>query len=194
MTISFVRHGVTDFNKQKRPAGRRFDESLNEEGRNQAVVLTEQIRGEFDVIIASPLKRALETVEPLSRKLNLPIQINEHLTERSHGHLDGKTWDEIALLTEGRMNLAILQSALEHDFSRWGGDNIEDVRMRTKDAVNDIVQKFSGKRVLGMTHGGVIKVLYALSGDMQPRKIANISVHEFDWEALEKIQNVECKM
>lgn len=187
MSATFYRHGTTSFNEASRPAGRNFDESLSETGKIQAKFLIECVREEFDAIICSPLKRARETIEPLSRKLNLDVHIDSDLTERSHGHLDGKNWEEIKMLTEGSMTLSVLHSALEHDFSKWGGDTIEEARIRVRSALSRLIEKFDSKRVLVMTHGGIIKIIYALSGETKPKKIPNISGHTFEWEVLKNI-------
>ena len=56
MRILIVRHGKTNYNKEKRAAGL-TDIELNEEGIEQAKELRDKLKNEkFDLIISSPLK------------------------------------------------------------------------------------------------------------------------------------------
>ena len=60
-TIVMVRHGETDWNRERRFQGR-ADQPLNEAGRAQARELAELLRGEpVSAVYTSPLRRAGET-------------------------------------------------------------------------------------------------------------------------------------
>ena len=68
MKLWLIRHGQTDMNLEKRMQGR-SDLPLNETGREQARRAAEAVKGvSFDVVFASPLKRAVETASILSGK------------------------------------------------------------------------------------------------------------------------------
>ena len=61
--IYFVRHGQTEWNKIGRMQGR-IDIELNNEGKQQAMIVREKLKGvKFDKVFSSPLKRAVETAE-----------------------------------------------------------------------------------------------------------------------------------
>ena len=61
MKILLVRHGETDFNKNKLIQGH-SDIVLNETGKEQAINAGQKITDfDIDAVFSSPLKRALET-------------------------------------------------------------------------------------------------------------------------------------
>lgn len=86
----FIRHGETNFNKEKRYTGL-YDISLNKEGIEQVkqslYLLKEQ---NISVIYSSPLKRALETATIISKYLNIPIKIINNFKERDFGVFQAK--------------------------------------------------------------------------------------------------------
>jgi broad specificity phosphatase PhoE len=98
VTIYFVRHGETDWNAAQRYQGQR-DIHLNTKGRQQArrngVILSELLGSDaasFDYV-ASPLRRACETMEIMRRELALPpnsYRQDARLREIHYGHWEGQ--------------------------------------------------------------------------------------------------------
>ena len=88
--IYFIRHGETDFNKEKRYTGL-YDISLNKQGIEQVkqslFLLSDK---NISVIYSSPLKRALQTATIISQYLNIPIVIINNFKERNFGVLQTK--------------------------------------------------------------------------------------------------------
>ncbi len=86
----FVRHGETDWNKNKLCQGH-TDIALNDVGRGQAQALGEKIGTlPFCSIYTSPLKRAHETAVILNKALpHLSLTLVDHLKERHYGQLEG---------------------------------------------------------------------------------------------------------
>ena len=74
MKVYVARHGQTEWNAQNRICGR-TDVELTEEGRRQAEELAESLTGRgVDVILASPMKRAIETARAVSRRCGVPVE------------------------------------------------------------------------------------------------------------------------
>ena len=98
MMIYLIRHGETDWNKQKRRQGRR-DVPLNEDGRAQMNECGEALRGlAVDAVLTSPLSRAVESAEILAEHLGFPkqdIRPDAGLIERDFGDIDGMTQAEL---------------------------------------------------------------------------------------------------
>jgi broad specificity phosphatase PhoE len=82
-TRSFLclRHGVTDWNRQRRFQGR-TDVALNDEGFSQAQSATQRLQGvAFDMIVSSPLRRAATTAEIIAAACGKPVSIEADLIE-----------------------------------------------------------------------------------------------------------------
>ena len=89
MKIFFVRHGQTDWNIQNRLQGS-VDIPLNPTGINQAHILADKLNSiHFDLIISSPLSRALHTANIINENRNIPLMTETSLLERSFGCLEG---------------------------------------------------------------------------------------------------------
>lgn len=101
-TIYFIRHGETDWNRDRRYQGQR-DVPLNDTGRAQArrngVTLRRFLPAISDAeFLASPLARARETMEIVRDALGLPpdgYAIDPRLRELSYGVWEGTLQDDI---------------------------------------------------------------------------------------------------
>jgi len=90
-----LRHGLTELNRSKRTGGR-LDAPLIEEGRRQAEEARVNLDGTpLDVVIASSLRRAIETAQIVTGWDRGHILIEELAIERSFGEMEGLTQDEI---------------------------------------------------------------------------------------------------
>lgn len=91
----YLRHGETDWNKNRLAQGQR-DIALNQTGRDQAE-LARPLLKDHDIrrIIASPLSRAYDTAVTVNRDLNVPIERHNGLMERAFGPYEGKPWNDI---------------------------------------------------------------------------------------------------
>ncbi len=78
--LYFVRHGESNSNADGVFRGE--ESSLSEKGENEARVLAERMqRIGVDGIVSSPFLRAMQTAEPISQLLDLPIEKNDLLVE-----------------------------------------------------------------------------------------------------------------
>jgi probable phosphoglycerate mutase len=143
--IGLIRHGITDWNMQRRVQGM-TDISLNDTGRQQAHALAERLKAEqWDIMYASDLSRAVETAEIVGRALDLPVQTDQRLREMYCGEIEGTT--------------------LEDRISRWGSEweslslGIEDeqsISGRGVSFVADISVHYPNKKVLVVSHGALV--------------------------------------
>jgi broad specificity phosphatase PhoE len=92
------RHGRTAWNLQRRFQGQ-ADPPLDEVGAAQARAAAPLLTAYApDLIVSSDLRRAVQTAEPLAELLGLPVAYDPRLRERSLGHWEGLTRDEVARL------------------------------------------------------------------------------------------------
>ena len=95
MKILLVRHGETDFNKNKLIQGH-SDIVLNETGKEQAINAGQKITNfDIDAVFSSPLKRALETARLMldnsnnSQNERLDLVTDSRLIEKYFGDFEG---------------------------------------------------------------------------------------------------------
>lgn len=164
MTTYFcMRHGQTDWNRDKRIQGR-TDTDLSEQGRDMARQWGASLAdNQFDCILTSTLSRAGQTVAILNEALGgLPVHTDERLAEQDWGEWTGLTKDEL----EGAFASQVKkQEKRGFAFQPPGGESRDDLLMRVCDALLDFSEAHPEARVLVVTHSGVLKCLtYALSG------------------------------
>lgn len=89
MKIYLVRHGETEWNKQKKLQGQ-SDIPLNEYGRELARITAEGLKDiPFEAVYASPLGRAVETAKIITGDREVPFTTDERLKEMSFGIEEG---------------------------------------------------------------------------------------------------------
>jgi broad specificity phosphatase PhoE len=159
-TLLLVRHGETDWNRDRRWQGN-SDTPLNKRGREQARELAAALDPP-DRIYTSDLARARETAEILGERLGVPVTADARLRERGFGAWEGLTTAEI----EERF-------AAEHARWRAGeGPGAEDAEPfaafaeRVGSFLQEVLERHPGEEVLVVAHGGTIRVVHALAGGL----------------------------
>lgn len=156
-TIALLRHGQTDWNIDFRLQGT-SDIPLNETGLAQARAAAEAISSQWDVIVSSPLDRAVKTAQIVAERHALgELQIEPLLLERSFGEAEGM------LYTEWREKFS--------DSKVPGGESIEELEARCHRLLAHLASKYRGKRVLTVSHGALIRKLLNIASNGQlPRE------------------------
>jgi broad specificity phosphatase PhoE len=153
-TIVLVRHGETDWNRERRYQGH-ADTPLNDEGRRQALELADALRDEaLSTVYTSPLRRASETAQIVADELGLEAHALEALREIDVGDWQGLTVDEVQVRYPEQ-----LQEAWH---SGWpNGETHAELDARVLPALLEIGRRHPGERVLGVTHAGPIRTALA---------------------------------
>jgi broad specificity phosphatase PhoE len=121
------RHGRTAWNAERRYQGQ-ADPPLDETGREQSIEAAGLIAAlRPDYIVSSDLRRAAQTAEALSRSAERPLHLDRRFRERSLGHWEGLTRDEVA----ERFPDEMVDWLAGRDVSRRGGESREQVAART---------------------------------------------------------------
>jgi len=155
--LLLVRHGETDWNAEGKLQGH-TDRPLNDYGRRQAQALAERIAGEsIDAVYASDLSRARETAEILAEKFGLTVVVDPDLREKNWGNWEGLTSDE-------RLHI------------EFEGETSQAHRDRTLSAVQRIVDRHPGERIVVVTHGGSLRRLQAAVSGFASPVIENCAV------------------
>ena len=150
-----ARHGETEWNVEKIFRGR-ADVALDEIGIKQAELLGKYLsKWELEAIYSSPLKRALDTANMIVPYQKFGVCTAEGLTDFDYGEWQSLPQREVKrlypdLLREWHNN--------PHKVRLPGGENLEDVRGRAIEVVNDVLSRYRGSVVL-VSHRVVLKVL-----------------------------------
>jgi probable phosphoglycerate mutase len=152
-----LRHGETTWNREGRVQGQ-TDSPLSMLGRAQADATARVLCGEgVDALVASDLGRTRDTAEAIARVTGLSMHLDARLRERSYGDLEGHTWVEV----EQRFPEAWQRmTARDPTFAPPGGESANAFRDRVIAALTDLADAHQGRRVVVVTHGGVVGVMY----------------------------------
>lgn len=156
--IIIARHGESRGNLENRFRGRR-DFPLNERGLKQAEELAGALaRYEPSMIFSSPLTRAVETANPLSRHLGIPVNTVEGFNNIYLAHWEGRLKSEIAQEEPEKWNTWI---TYPEKLDIPGGESFQSVQERSFQALEDIVREHPGETVVVLSHRTTIKPLLA---------------------------------
>ena len=165
--IIFIRHGETDFNRARLYFGH-LDPDLNETGIEQlrkAKILFEKREKMPDVVFSSDLKRCSQSMEILEIDEEIEKNLTEDLREINFGIFEGKTYEEIKNEYPEETERMINDW---RNFKADKGESLKDVMIRTVKKMDEIIEKYKNKKILIITHAGVIQVLmsYYLFGNL----------------------------
>lgn len=153
-----VRHGETDWNLEKRYQGS-SDIPLNETGHKQAATLYEGLsQMSFDAVYASDLGRVRETVANALGS-DEGVIFDARLRELSFGKFEGLTLEEIK---EQYPDEFAAWDVSTFDNAPHGGENMNQISTRIKEAFDEIVANHEGQSVLIFAHGGVFGILMSM--------------------------------
>ncbi len=150
MKLILIRHGETEWNKQRRIQGCRSDTRLSQKGLEQADRLAAALRKErIDAIYASPMKRASETAQIIAEACKLPVHVFNELREIDAGELDGLFERELTGLYETAWKEFRNGNA---STPLPGGESLQDVQKRTSWAVDRMLEKHIDGTVVVVAH------------------------------------------
>lgn len=180
MKLYVMRHGQTDWNVLGKIQGI-SDTELNETGIKQAKEAKEKFNQlEIDLIFCSPLKRTRKTVEIINQDKQVPVFYENKIMERGFGDLEGVKFGEE-------------EAFKKYDFWNYHENanhkNVEpivDCCNKVWRFLEKIKEKYHGKNILIVTHGGTAKVINAYfagideNGKMPHVGMQNCEIREYE--------------
>ena len=176
--FALIRHAETEWNREKRIQGQQ-DASLTSFGRQQAqrwgLTLA---RYDLDRMMTSDLGRANITATLINRHLGLPSSQEPRLREQDWGSWSGLRLSDLLKLDELKA-----QEKMGWHFRPLDGESRLEVFERSQQALVDAANSFADKRILVVTHGGVIRcLLYRLyNRDFLPHEPPLIEPYRLHW-------------
>ncbi|MFJ4343747.1 alpha-ribazole phosphatase family protein [Pseudomonas sp. NPDC089401] len=165
MILDLLRHGETEQGGGLRGS---LDDALTDKGWAQ---MRDAVAGAgpWDVLVSSPLQRCARFAETLG----LPVQLEADLQELHFGE-----W-------EGRSALQIMQTQADelgrfwadpYGFTPPGGEPVSAFAERVFGAVERLQRAHAGKRVLLVSHGGVMRLLLAHARGLPREQLLQVEV------------------
>lgn len=157
MNIFFVRHGETAWNKARRFQGQ-SDIPLNDYGRELAVATREGLGGLlFQAVYSSPLIRAKETAEIITKGQNVPIIEDERIKEIAFGTGEGSYIEEIRSCPDSEMYHFLCNP--EQYIPPEGGETLSEMVKRCESFVREVLipAEKECENVLVVAHGALIR-------------------------------------
>jgi len=168
-TIVLVRHGETDWNRERRFQGH-ADVPLNDAGRAQVRDLAGRLDGEtFGIAYSSPLRRAAESAEILAATLGIDVEPIDALRE-----VDVGSWSGLAV--------SEIEEHFPEGYRRWvewkvegweDGESYGDLGERVVAGLLEIAGRHPEEQVLAVTHGGPMRCALATAHGLSPGEIGS---------------------
>lgn len=128
--------------------GQASDAQLTEQGFKQALDLSNFFSEiQVDRIITSPYERAIQSIQPLAKQLNIEVEIDGKLTERVLSTKDISDWKD---------KLRTTFEDVELKFE--GGESSQEAKARIVDVVEKIFNDVSENTII-VTHGNIMSLL-----------------------------------
>jgi broad specificity phosphatase PhoE len=158
MKLLIVRHGQSQDDVIDAYGGW-ADFPLTDTGKQQLQQTAEKIKSlgiKFDKIINSPLIRAQQSAEIISKELNVPTEVMEYLKERNtYGLMCGM------VKSEAKTKYPWLVEAYENDKYVDGSERVEDINTRVKKAY-ELLSCMNCNNLLIVTHGNFMKQFFPI--------------------------------
>ena len=168
--LTCIRHAESIGNAENHLSGQ-IDYPLSDIGSYQARDLGNELRGQFDLILSSPLLRATQT----ARAIGDNIVIIPEMIERSGGYYEGKTYTELKKLLPPRK-----YKLWQRDWyaAPLKGESFENVHARVIPAYQNRIRPLlkSGKRICLVSHSVVMKVLFGYLKNMSEEDIMKLDI------------------
>lgn len=156
-SLLLLRHGETPLSVERRFSGL-GDAELTANGLAQAAAAAERLSREpyrLDVIVSSPLKRAMQTAEAVAQRTGLEVEVDQNLRETDFGAWEGHTFTEIQRRWPDELAAWLADPAAAPP----GGESFAETARRVQRTRDRLVEQHLGKTVLVVSHVTPIKML-----------------------------------
>jgi probable phosphoglycerate mutase len=159
--LLLARHGEAACNLAGIVGGDRGCTGLTPQGRQQVNHLAARLAREhaqrpFDVVYTTPRRRVRETAEIVTQALRLPATIEADLRGPDHGDADGRPWQEIKTAFGGPP-----QHHPDQPYAP-GSESWNAYLHRATHALDQILTRHQGQRILVLAHGETIQAAHTL--------------------------------
>lgn len=154
--VYVVRHGQTAWNLEEVFRGR-MDIPLDETGKKEVHLAGEALKDEtLHAIYSSPLSRSMETAENIAKFQNIEVKPLEAIIDISYGEWEGVSLAEVQ---KKYPDLCALWLKEPHKVRFPNGESLEQVRVRTQNAIENLLEKHENENIALVAHRVPNKVI-----------------------------------
>jgi broad specificity phosphatase PhoE len=155
MKLYFVRHGESEANTLGIISNRGLMYGLTDTGHQQAAALAAKLKDiRFARLVSSPLLRAIQTAEIVSRELGVPYEVTDALREYDCGSLEGQPFPPHL---DDYLHLFSDWQAGQWDSHFEGGESLLDIQARFVPFIERITRECGETdNILLVSHGGTL--------------------------------------
>lgn len=154
--VYVVRHGQTAWNLEEVFRGR-MDIPLDETGKKEVHLAGEALKDQtLHAVYSSPLSRSMETAENIAKFHNLPVTPLEAIIDISYGDWEGVSLQKVR---EKFPELYALWLREPHKVRFPNGETLNEVRLRTLGAIENLVAKHQQETIALVSHRVPNKVI-----------------------------------
>lgn len=159
MKLCMVRHGQTDLNRLNKYQGS-IETDLNRLGIAQSRRAARMLPAGIDALVSSPMRRALQTAEIISRHKAVPVETMSEFRERSVGVFEGLSKAEIRHRFPDLWKDKLMR---RFDAAPPGGETVDEVLDRVQRGIERLLSVYRGGCVVVVAHGFVARAVWALA-------------------------------
>ncbi|MCP5419447.1 MAG: alpha-ribazole phosphatase [Gammaproteobacteria bacterium] len=168
--IDLLRHGEPEGGRRYRGS---LDDPLSASGWEQMRAAIHLCQPTWQVIVSSPLRRCAEFAQELADRHRLPLEIDSGLREMSFGVWEGRTPAEILLVTPEAQE-RFWRDPIRHPPP--DGENLLSFQTRVVSAWHDLLGRHTGRRILLVGHGGMIRIVLCHILEIPLRRLWRLEV------------------
>lgn len=141
--LYFVRHAHSIYTPDE------LNRPLSERGFFDVKIVTKLLQTEeIGIVVSSPFKRAVQTVEGIAEYINKEVEIIYGFKERT-----------LTTVPADNFNLAITKVWEDYNFSWEGGESNIVAQKRGVENTLNILEKYKGENVVVGTHGNIMVLI-----------------------------------
>ncbi len=162
-----LRHGVTELNRDQRVSGQTLDVPLLPEGTRQAEEARDRFAGTpVDVVISSPLARAIRTAEIVTGFPRQGMEIDPLCIERGFGLMEGLTRAQVQSRFPEVQYLQI--GNIGYSLNPPGGEPFDALHDRARRFLERTLERHRGRRILISSHQTFLQQLHGALRGLAP--------------------------
>ncbi|MCX7881523.1 MAG: histidine phosphatase family protein [Patescibacteria group bacterium] len=183
-TFYIARHGLTDWNIEKRLQGQ-TDIPLNKKGEEQAIkAAKEYFKGiKFEVAFSSDLFRAKRTAEIIALEKKIALKTTALLRERDFGPWEGKKAKDIEKAL--KKDIKEFRVLADEELAKLKIETNHQMMSRFMNFLRETAILYPGKNVLVVTHGSVMRIFLQTLGYINKEQSQKLLIENLAYFILE---------